>query len=479
MTPNEEQILLEKKKQAIAAASIPMHTPGSPTSTGDSSPASGIAAPPEAIMINGIRHQNLPDQRFPGPLSMVADAAAGTIGHIATAPFGNRAEERLAANRAELSNDTAEPQAKPKPTPATSAGITGGVQAVANQGVSDLAGRQAGHMTDNNLRQFEDKGNGVVRQVGATGKTEFTNVGTTDITDPTKKIPVNTYSGAADNESMARANAIRQQIIDRQPAGGIGILGDGGIEAANAEKTQRWANDSLLAGTSGRERTAALTQILAGQNQIAAEGMRSATTQRGQDINSSLTARGQDLHAQTAANQLAGNPQDQELKRAQATGIMAQTDSTRQQNDLRNKLLTETDPAKRTAMQEAMLVAQGRDPNQGRYIRMGGGEQVIDQATGQKAKLPDQVFDSRTGQTVQTGKRGLSDTDFDAIGKKIGMPGDALKARYREFQKQGPASSLKDFNAVDVALSLADGTPPEKIAATIKRLGGNPADYGL
>lgn len=38
---------------------------------------------------------------------------------------------------------------------------------------------------------------------------------------------------------------------------------------------------------------------------------------------------------------------------------------------------------------------------------------------------------------------------------------------------------LEGFNSVDVALSLADGTPPEKIAATIKRLGGNPADYGI
>jgi hypothetical protein len=110
---------------------------------------------------------------------------------------------------------------------------------------------------------------------------------------------------------------------------------------------------------------------------------------------------------------------------------------------------------------------------------MGGGEQVLDPLTGQKAKLPDQVFDSRTGQTVQTGKRGLTDATFEAIGKKIGMPANALKARYEEFQSQGPATSLKDFNAVDVSLALADGTPPEKIAATIKRLGGNPADFGI
>lgn len=425
-------------------------------------------------MINGIRHQNLPDQKFPGPLSMVADAAGETVKFAATAPFSNRSEDRLAANRAELSNDTAEPQAKPKPTPATSAGITGGVQAVANQGVSDLAGRQAGHMTDNNLRQFEDKGNGVVRQVGATGKTEFTNVGTTDITDPAKKVAVNSYDGAADNASLAKANAIRQEMIDRQPVGGVGILGDGGVEAANVEKTQRWRQDDLIAAAQGGNRAAA--EAIQANARLAGDQLHSATAVRGQDVGAGITARGQDIAAKTEANRMAT---ESPLKSAQTQGILAQTESTRQQNDLRNKLLTETDTAKRTSMQEAMLVAQGRDPNQGRYIRMGGGEQVVDQLTGQKAKLPDQVFDSRTGQTVQAGKRGLSDADFDAIGKKIGMPGDALSARYREFQKQGPATSLKDFDAVDVALSLADGTTPEKIAATIKRLGGNPADYGL
>lgn len=472
LTPPDE-LQREKKKQAALTSALGTKEPGSPVSA----PESGIAAKPKTIDIGGIPHLDLPDQKYPGPISMAAGAAVGTIGHIATAPFGNRAEERLAANRAELNNETAEPQAKTKPVPSTS-GITGGVQAVANQGVADLAGRQAGHMIDNNLRSFEDKGNSTVRQVGADGKIEFTNVGTENVTDPSKKVTVNSYNGAADNESLAKANAIRQSIIDRQPVGGVGILGDGGVEAANQEKTARWRQDDLLqqANRGNQGAVAAIihgnaqasTELIRGQNQLASEQGRNA-----------VAVRGQDILAKNEEARLAGNPVDNQLKQAQAQGIGATTDSVREQAELRGKLLTETDPAKRTAMQEAMLLAQGRDPNQGRYIRMGGGEQVVDPLTGQKAKAPDQVFDSRTGQTVQTGKRALSDADFAAIGKKIGLSADALKARYGEFQKQGPATSLKDFNTVDVALALADGTPPEKIAGTIKRLGGNPAEYGL
>lgn len=474
-----EDALRKKRQQDSVADSLGMKTPGNPAASPE---PDGIAAKPKTVLINGIPHLDLPDQKFPGPLSMAASAAAGTIGYIATAPFGNRAEERLAANRAELNNDTAEPNKPTKPAAATPlAAMPGGAQAAANNGIADLQGRQADYMETNNLHQFEDKGNGIARQVGADGKTTFTNVGTADVTDPTKKVQVNGYNGAADNESMAKANAIRQQLIDRQPQGWAAVLAD-----QNADWNARMDRQSIISGMQDamrgagtRTERAAIGQMmqtaLAGQNQLAQESMR----QDGIAAGLGVQMRGQDIAAQADANKLAGNPADNHLKQSQAQGIAATTETTRQQIDLRNKLLTETDPAKRTAMQEAMLVAQGRDPNQGRYIRMGGGEQVLDPLTGQKAKLPDQVFDSRTGQTVQTGKRGLSDADFDAIGKKIGMPANSLKARYEEFQSQGPLTRLDQFNTVDVALSLASGTSPEKIAGTIKRLGGNPADYGL
>lgn len=412
----------KQREQAAVSTQAPNvqmdHTAPVVQSPTSAKPA-GIADKPKTIDIGGIPHLDLPDQKFPGPLSMMASAAAGTIGHIASAPFSS--DSRLEANRAGLdtSAEVATEQkrqeaAKPKPT----AGTPMGTQAAANAGIADLQGRQAGYMIDNNLSQFEDKGNGIARQVGSDGKVTTTNVDTAALTDKNK--------GVVDDS----ASALRDQQSNNPYWS----------PAAQLERMQR----------------------------------RRLMTEAGSDV----TDPNVQANAQKALGIL-GNPVDNALKQAQAQGIAAATDSTRQQADLRNKLLTETDPAKRMAIQESLLVAQGRDPSQGRYVRLGGGEQVIDPVTGQKAKQPDTVFDSRTGQTVQSGKRGLTDENFAAIGKAIGLPADALKSRYADFQKQGPITRLDQLNAVDVALALADGTPPEKIASKIKSLGGNPAEFGL
>lgn len=130
------------------------------------------------------------------------------------------------------------------------------------------------------------------------------------------------------NEIMARENAVRQSIIDKQPQGGVGILGDGGISAANDEKTQRWALEGIAgqmksAGTR-TERAAlgqALSQTIAGQSQQASDAMhqqgimaglevksraQDVGVQRAQDRNE-VTARGQDIRAETSANRIASN----------------------------------------------------------------------------------------------------------------------------------------------------------------------------
>ena len=120
------------------------------------------------------------------------------------------------------------------------------------------------------------------------------------------------------NEIIARENKARGEMIDSMIAAnggnGVGILGDGGIEAANAEKTQRWALDDLRSGIKGAgtrtERAAlgqALNQTIAGQNQQATEAIRQEGIARGQDLGygarmaqQGLTARGQELGLQRA-----------------------------------------------------------------------------------------------------------------------------------------------------------------------------------
>lgn len=417
LTPPDE-LQREKKKQAALTSALGTKEPGSPVAM----PDTGIAAKPKTIDIGGIPHLDLPDQKYPGPLSMAASAAAGTIGHVATAPFGNRAEERLAANRAELNNETAEPQAKTKPAPSTS-GITGGVQAVANQGVSDLAGRQAGHMIDNNLRSFEDKGNSTVRQVGANGKIEFTNVGTENVTDPSKKVQVNGYDGAADNEAMAKANAIRQQIIDRQPQGGVGILGDGGIEAANAEKTARWREDDLIAKARSNPAAGQLANTIAqGGNQQAIEALR----QQGIASGNQVQMRGQDLTAQTEANRQAI---ESPLKRAQTEGIAAQTMSAQMIAELQQKAVNGDQQAVAT-----LRALNGKNQSASdRYLTVQGGEEIgPDGMT--KIKKPGGVFDAQTQSFIpmnggQSGQQQAPSSAIDYL-KKNPNQAAAFKAKY-------------------------------------------------
>ncbi len=120
------------------------------------------------------------------------------------------------------------------------------------------------------------------------------------------------------NDIMARENKARGEMIDLSIAAnggnGVAILGDGGVEAANAEKANRWALDDLRgeimrAGTR-TERAAlghALNQSIAGQNQQATEAIRQEGIARGQDLGygakmaqQGLTARGQELGLQRA-----------------------------------------------------------------------------------------------------------------------------------------------------------------------------------
>ena len=132
--------------------------------------------------------------------------------------------------------------------------------------------------------------------------------------------------GTAEDNLRQIANI--QALRESTPQGGIGILGDGGIEAANEEKTRRWAMEDAVRKAPESQRAALMIGAMN-------HDQTNQTTRRGQDMASAtaatgagITARGQDLHAKSDANRLAGNPQDNQLKSVQAQGVMAQNDST-------------------------------------------------------------------------------------------------------------------------------------------------------
>lgn len=112
------------------------------------------------------------------------------------------------------------------------------------------------------------------------------------------------------NDIMARENKARGEMIDSMIASnggnGINILGDGGIEAANAEKTARWRQDDLLEKASRGNQNAVAAAIHANASGDA-EARRNEIALRGQDLGygakmaqQGLTARGQELGLQRA-----------------------------------------------------------------------------------------------------------------------------------------------------------------------------------
>lgn len=143
------------------------------------------------------------------------------------------------------------------------------------------------------------------------------------------------------NDILARENKARGEMIDLSIAAnggnGVAILGGGGPteeDRANAEKTQRWNNENLLAKTSGKARAAAIGQIISGQNQQAAEAIRQEGIARGQDLShgarmaqQGLTARGQDLGLQRTQERNDVITRGQDVRAGSASDRIASNES--------------------------------------------------------------------------------------------------------------------------------------------------------
>ena len=272
-----------------------------------------------------------------------------------------------------------------------------------------------------------------ITKVTATGKNPlYTNIRPEDATAMLKNQMVGGDAASVQEglDRYARANAITQSIIDKQPQGGIGILNDpNNVDAANAEKTARWRQDDLIAKSRSLPAAGQLANTLAqGETQGAIEASRSATAQRGQDITSGITARGQDLTAKTeSGRQAAESP----LKQAQAEGIMAQTDSARMLADLQKKALAGDAQA---AASYRALTGKGGAPASDRYMTVQGGEEIgPDGMT--KIKRPGGVFDAQTQKFVPMDgggqpKQQQAPTSAVDYLKKNPAQAEAFKAKY-------------------------------------------------
>jgi hypothetical protein len=197
-------------------------------------------------------------------------------------------------------------------------------------------------------------------------------------------------NGIMERENAARQSMIDAQRTDTQPGGGFNALTDQNA-IDNAEKTARWRQDDLLAKAARNPAAGQVAAISAqGQNQRESEEARAASVANVEAGRNALVMRGQDITAQRGAA-------DEQLKGAQAQGIMAQTDSTRMLADIQKKALA-GDP--QAMAYYRALTQKGADykdryitlPNRKVYNEMG---QIVGEESGG-------VFDAATGKPVQT-----------------------------------------------------------------------------
>jgi len=103
--------------------------------------------------------------------------------------------------------------------------------------------------------------------------------------------PANSYDGVANNESMARANAIRQELIDRQPRGGSAVLADQNASwNARMERNRQMddvttmmaRNPQVAAGIASafNAQSGTANEGIRGENQVKAEGLRGRNAQQ-------------------------------------------------------------------------------------------------------------------------------------------------------------------------------------------------------
>ncbi len=493
LTPDEQR----KKRQAVGQ-------PAAPAAITD-----GIVTTPnprpKTILIGGIPHLDLGDQqKYPGPISMAADAVAGTVGYIANAPFDR--SSRLDANRAGLDSSSevaAEQQrqaAAAKPQAVTAAasqattpiGIASmtpeqrfkaadaygnavdkatGVSSSGAQGITGMAKRFDTYAKNPDVLAMRNAreellGSDIQFETGPDGRLRISNSGSpahaaanaaqaggqaTGQTANQQPVQVGMLPAAQGtpmemrgvNDIMEREKNARGEMIDSMikanGGNGIGIMGDGGIEADNAEKTARWRQDDLLA--KARFNPAAGQVALEssrGQNHIATEAVRGGNQMATEQGRNAVAMRGQDMTAQNEANRLSI---DAPYRLAQAAGQEQQNRSASTIADLQQRARTGDAKAIETLRAINGKGIQATD----RFMAVQGGEEIgPDGMT--KIKRPGGVFDAQTGRFVEMNP-----------------------------QQGGPGK----FSKADVESALAKGADKAKIAERIKAMGGNPADYGL
>jgi len=245
-------------------------------------------------------------------------------------------------------------------------------------------------------------------------QTSFTESGTKEsLANPLTAVNMN-----ANNESLARANAIRDSIGNDGTGPKVTMLGNSGLtdtqnlmdkwgreDGTAAAMNQAIANPkaagaiaSLASSQQGNE-TARAGQLIG--RETAAET--NSIHQKGQDIAANVTMRGQDIGAQTAAANREGNPLANALTKTQTAAIQSGLDDKKSVSAMLAEIQNpNTTPERRQALTQAYRLAQGKDPAS-KFLVVPGGEYTDPQNPGAKMRSPSQVFDTEARQVVPVG----------------------------------------------------------------------------
>lgn len=231
----------------------------------------------------------------------------------------------------------------------------------------------------------------------------------TNVSDPAaavdglKAAEANTVNMKAGNEALARENALRQELIDKQQPGGAVAIGNP-VDESNAllNKWDRQYQDQQAAReiASMRPRQAQAAAHLMAANrtaETAAQGQAIAanTAMRGQDISADTALSDQRNRLQMERERVAGNPLDQETKRL---GNESQQRIAKLQQSIIDPA---TDDATRVIASRNLLALNGKtEPAPYRAIQVGGGTNAM----GEKEAADVAVVNERTGEVSRTGK---------------------------------------------------------------------------
>lgn len=243
---------------------------------------------------------------------------------------------------------------------------------------------------------------GVSKVTGAGMKSPlYTNVSdSTAAAEGLKAAGTNTVSVNAGNEALARENALRKEIIDKQQPGATIAIADQG-RAETQALMDKWGREQATQALSRMNPRAsgAVAHLMAADRhaETAANGQALAanTAMRGQDITANTAMADQQNRMKMERERLAGNPLDQETKRL---GNESQQRIAKLQQAIIDPA---TDDATRAIASRNLLALNGKtDPAPYRAFQVGGGTNAM----GEKEAADVAVVNERTGEVMRSGK---------------------------------------------------------------------------